>query len=63
MNMYVDGGKIVDDAKKEYTEAEARTLWEAGKVADYNLAFKRLTTLAFSLAALKQYYELADRNR
>lgn len=63
LSLYVDGGKIVDDDRKEYTEAEARALWDAGQVGDFNLSFKRLTTLGFSLAALEQYYAAEEQAR
>ena len=62
MRLYLNSGSdysIVDDNKKRYAPAEARALYEAGKVADFNLAFRRLITEDFSLDAVKEFYRSA----
>jgi hypothetical protein len=61
--MYVDGGEIVDNHGRKYTEAEAREVWESGEVDDYNLAFKRLMNFNFSLASLEQFYREDESKR
>lgn len=64
--LYLDGGPagtIVDDNRREYTDAEAREAMNAGRVVDFNLAFKRLHDLNYDRAALAQQYADMDRAR
>ena len=56
MELYLDGGKIVDENRKELTVAQARAAWDNGLVDDYNLAFKRLADLDFDFEKLQEFY-------
>jgi hypothetical protein len=47
---------IRDDQDKQYSIEEAKLLVNEGKVSDSNLAFKRLVSMDYDLAAIKQYY-------
>ncbi|MFZ2542115.1 MAG: hypothetical protein WAW75_10150 [Gallionella sp.] len=44
---------------QKYTVEEARALWLAHKVADFNLGFKRLVDYDFDLARVKEYFNRA----
>jgi hypothetical protein len=65
IELFVDGGDtIVDQDRKPYTIAEARALWEAGKVANFNMSFQRLATKAnWDFAELKRQYAEMDAAR
>ena len=55
---------IKDQDGNKVSVAEARLLWEAGAVANYNLAFKRLATLAnWDFAELARQYAEMDATR
>ena len=47
---------ICDDASKEITLDEAKSLWETGQIKDSNLSFQRLANMNFDITALKQFY-------
>ncbi len=65
LELFVDGGDtIVDQHGKPYTIDEARALWEAGKVSNYNMAFGRLATRAnWDFAELARQYAEMDAAR
>lgn len=63
MELYVDGGKIVDENKKELTIAQARAAWYNGLVDDYNLTFKRLADLDFDFEKLQEFFKEMDSKR
>jgi hypothetical protein len=47
VELFVDGGNaIVDQDRNPVSIGVARSLWEQGRVSNYNLAFRRLATLA-----------------
>jgi hypothetical protein len=52
---------IVDEHDKPVPLAEAKTLWGAGKLADYNLALRRLAMMDWDYEALKAYYAKGGR--
>jgi hypothetical protein len=57
VELFVDGDVIVDQKGRTLTTAEARQLWEAHRVANYNLAFQRLATqFDFDMDKLREFY-------
>jgi len=52
---------INDATGKVVTVEEAKRLWEAGLVDDFNMAFHRLAHGGFDVDALKAYYSQGGR--
>jgi hypothetical protein len=48
---------IVDDSGKVYTPAEARSLWEARRVTDYNLALFTVIQLGWDVEEARRFYK------
>ena len=61
LNMFVNSTTdftIQDDMGTVYTPEEARKLWEAQAIDDWNLAFDRLARdYNFDIEALKAFYK------
>ncbi len=47
---------IVDEDGKVYTPEQARALWEAGAVRNFNLGFARLVARDFDIEAVRQFF-------
>jgi hypothetical protein len=65
LELFVDRGTtIIDHDGNHLTIAEARSLWEAGKVSNYNLSFHRLATRAnWDFDELARQYRVEDAIR
>ena len=49
--------RILDMNGKEYTPDQARELYRAGKLTDFNLAFQRLVNHDFDVKAARASYD------
>ena len=50
--------RILDRHGRVYSPAEARTLYQAGKLTDFNLAFRRLINHDFDVKAAYASYDV-----
>ena len=64
MELYLNSSSdysIQDEKGKHYTPDEAKALYEAGKVGNFNLAFQRLVINDFNVQAVKDHYAAGKR--
>jgi hypothetical protein len=65
IELFIDGPeRIVNQDKKEVSILEAKKLWDAGKVTNFNLSLKRLATrCGWDFNELARQYGEMERNR
>ncbi len=64
VGLFVEGNHIVDHLKNPVSIDEARRLWNAAKVSEYNMAFMRLATRAnWDFNELDRQLAEMDKNR
>lgn len=64
MELYLNSGSdysIQDEKGKKYTPTQAKGLYEAGKVTNYNMAFWRLVQKGFDVQAVKDHFAAGNR--